>query len=143
MRTIREIMRLHLEHNLSQRAIARACAVSPTTVGYYIEHIQRSGSDWAALRSLDDDALKALLHPEGKQHPVSPKPLPDFDYLHSEMKKKGVTLQLLWEEYRSVHPDGYGRTQFCERYRSHVRTFHHIMSEMMISICLKHLIMNV
>jgi len=127
MRTIREIMRLHLEHNLSQRAIARACAVSPKTVGYYIEHIQRSGSDWAALRSLDDDALKALLHPEGKQHPVSPKPLPDFDYLHSEMKKKGVTLQLLWEEYRSVHPDGYGRTRFCERYRSHVRTLDPVM----------------
>jgi Sigma-70, region 4. len=51
MRTIREIMRLHFEHDLSQRAIARACAVSPTTVGYYIEKLQQSGS-WAAICSL-------------------------------------------------------------------------------------------
>ena len=58
-------------------------------------------------------SLKALLNPDGKA-PVSRKPLPDFATLRNEMKKKGVTLQLLWEEYRSVHPDGYSRSRFCE-----------------------------
>jgi len=125
MRTIREIMRLHFEHDLSQRAIARACAVSPTTVGYYIEKLQQSGS-WAAICSLDDDSLKALLNIEGKA-PVYQKPLPDFDYLHREMKRKGVTLQLLWEEYRGAHPAGYGRSQFCALYRKHLRTLDPVM----------------
>lgn len=126
MRTIREIMRLHFEHNLSQRAIARACAVSPTTVGDYIERVRQSGSDWAAICALDDSSLKALLHIEGKA-PSGRKPLPDFDYLSKEMKKKGVTLQLLWEEYRTVYPDGYGRSQFCELYHRHVRTLDPVM----------------
>lgn len=126
MRTIREIMRLHFEHDLSQRAIGRACAVSPTTVGLYIERVQQSGINWAAICSLDDEALRNLLNPEGKP-PVCQKSFPDFDYLGSEMKKKGVTLQLLWEEYRAVHPDGYGRSQFCALYRKHLGTLDPVM----------------
>ena len=116
MRTAREILRLHFEHDLSQRAIARACAVSPTTVGDYLERIKQSGLAWAAISALDDSSLKTLLYPEGRGA-LSRKPLPDFDYLRLEMKKKGVTLQLLWEEYRSIHPDGYSRSQFCELYQ--------------------------
>ena len=107
MRTIREILRLFFEHNLSQRAIARACAVSPTTVGDYLERAKQSGQNWAAISALDDSSLKTLLCPEGGAS-TSRKPMPDFDALHLEMKKKGVTLQLLWEEYRAIHPDGYG-----------------------------------
>jgi len=126
MRTIREIMRLHFEHNLSQRAIARACAVSPTTVGFYIERVQKCGSDWAVICTLDDDSFKALINPDEKA-PVCRKVRPDFDYLHKELKQKGVTLQLLWEEYRSVYPEGYGRSQFCELYRKHVRTLDPVM----------------
>ena len=49
MRTIREILRLHFEHGLSQRAIARACAVSPTTVGDHLELARQSGLDWPAI----------------------------------------------------------------------------------------------
>lgn len=125
MRTIREILRLHLEHNLSHRAIARACSVSPTTVGDYLERIGQSGQDWQAISALDDSSLKTLLYPDGGK--PARKPLPDFDYLRLEMKKKGVTLQLLWEEYRSVHPEGYGRTQFCELYHQHGRTLDPVM----------------
>lgn len=117
---------MHFEHGLSQRAIARACAVSPTTVGYYIERVRQSGSNWGAICSLDDDSLRALLHIEGRLH-VCQKPLPDFDYLHSEMRKKGVTLQLLWEEYRACHPEGYGRSQFCALYRKRLRALDPVM----------------
>ena len=99
MRTAREILRLHFEHNLSRRAIARACAVSPTTVGDYLERIKHSSLSWDAISALDDSSLKTLLYPSGRDT-LSRKPLPDFDYLRLEMKKKGVTLQLLWEEYR-------------------------------------------
>lgn len=126
MRTVREILRLHFEHNLSQRAIARACSVSPTTVGEYLERIRQAGREWQEISVLDDSSLKTLLYPDGGK-PSSRKPHPDFDYLRLEMKKKGVTLQLLWEEYRSVYPDGYGRTQFCELYHRHGRTLDPVM----------------
>ena len=126
MRTAREILRLHFEHSLGQRAIARACAVSPTTVSTYLERITRSGLDWPALAALDDSSLKTLLYPESRGT-LTRKPLPDFEYLRLEMKKKGVTLQLLWEEYRSIHPDGYGRSQFCELYHQHGRTLDPVM----------------
>lgn len=125
MRTVREILRLHFEHNLSQRAIARACSVSPTTVGDYLERIGQSGRDWQEISALDDSSLKTLFYPDGGK--PARKPLPDFDYLRMEMKKKGVTLQLLWEEYRSVHPDGYSRSQFCELYHQHGRTLDPVM----------------
>ena len=63
LRTVRELLRLHFEHNLSRRAIARACAVSPTTVIEYIERAVCSGQDWAAISSLDDNSLKGILSP--------------------------------------------------------------------------------
>ena len=115
MRTIREVLRLHFEHHLSQRAIARACAVSPTTAGDYLDRIRRTGLEWVHVAGLDDGSLKTLMFPEGESV-LGRKPLPDFDALRLEMKKKGVTLQLLWEEYRAIHPDGYGRSQFCALY---------------------------
>jgi transposase len=126
MRTVREILRLHFEHNLSQRAIARACTLSPTTVGDYLERVKQSGQSWPTLSALDDSSLKTLLYPDGGAA-ASRKPLPDFDALRLEMKKKGVTLQLLWEEYRAIHPDGYGRSQFCELYHRHGRTLDPVM----------------
>lgn len=126
MRTVREILRLHFEHHLSQRAIARACAVSPTTVGDYLERVKQSGQAWPAISTLDERSLKTLLYPEDGAA-AARKPLPDFDALRLEMKKKGVTLQLLWEEYRAIHPEGYGRSQFCELYHRHGRTLEPVM----------------
>lgn len=126
MRTVREVLRLHFEHGLSQRAIARSCAASPTTVGGYIERAGKSGQDWAALSVLDDSSLKTILYSDGSAPPLR-KPMPDFSFLRNEMKKKGVTLQLLWEEYRAIHPDGYGRSQFSELYRRQGKTLDPVM----------------
>jgi len=126
MRTVREILRLHFEHGLSSRAIARACSVSPTTAGDHIDRARQSNQPWPALSALDDSSLKTALFPESAV-PVSRKALPDFDYLRSEMKRKGVTLQLLWEEYLAVHPDGYSRSQFFELYRRHGKTIEPVM----------------
>lgn len=126
MRTIREILRLHLEHGLSQRAIARACAVSPTTVGDHLEKIRQTGLDWPGVVALDDSSLKTVLFPENPA--TSPRrPMPDFDYLRKEMKRKGVTLQLLWEEYRAIHPEGYSRTQFFDLYRRNSKSIDPVM----------------
>lgn len=126
LRTIREIIRLHFDHGFTQRAIARSCCISPTTVGEYLELVRSKGLDWGAVSALDDAALKQLLYPEPAV-PVSRKPLPDFAYLNKELKRKGVTLQLLWEEYRAVHSDGYGRSQFFDLYRAHAKTLNPVM----------------
>jgi len=126
MRTVREILRLHYEHGLSDRAIARACSVSPTTVGDHVERARQSAQPWSSLSALDDSSLKTVLFPD-TDVPVPRKPLPDFEHLRSEMKRKGVTLQLLWEEYRAVYPDGYSRTQFFELYRRHGKTIEPVM----------------
>jgi len=127
MRTIREVLRLHLDHGLSQRAIARACAVSPTTVGEYMTLAGKAGLDSSMLSAMDDTALKGVMFPEESSPRPSKRPLPDFSLLQKEMKRKGVTLQLLWEEYRAVHPDGYGRTQFFDLYRANAKTTDPVM----------------
>ena len=127
MRTIKEVLRLHFEHSLSQRAIARACAISPTTVGDYLTLAAQAGLDGPRVAALDDAALKSLLFPEEVPPPPAKRPQPDCANLHQELKRKGVTLQLLWEEYRAVHPDGYGRTQFFDIYRQYTKTLAPVM----------------
>jgi transposase len=126
MRTVREILRLHFEHGLSLRAIARACCISPTTVSDHVERARQTAQPWLSLSVLDDSSLKTALFPDADV-PVARKALPDFDYLRSEMKRKGVTLQLLWEEYRDINTDGYSRTQFFELYRRHGKTIEPVM----------------
>jgi transposase len=111
---------------LSGRAIARACSVSPTTAGDHIARALQLAIEWSSLSVLDDSSLKTILFPDGEAL-AARKPLPDFDYLRAEMKRKSVTLQLLWEEYRAVHSDGYGRTQFFELYRRHGKKIEPVM----------------
>jgi len=126
IRTIKEIMRLHHEHMLGVRAIGRACNVSPTTVSEYLNLSRDAGLDYEGVKDLDDEAIQRLFFP--KRNEVVPrKALPDLVAINSELRKKGVTLQLLWEEYRAVNPEGYGRTQFFEIYRQHAKTLHPVM----------------
>jgi transposase len=63
---------------------------------------------------MDEVELEKMLYPSARE--VS-RPLPDFKYVHTERRRKGVTLQLLWEEYRVEHPDGYSYSQYCEHYK--------------------------
>jgi transposase len=65
---------------------------------------------------MDDAALQALLYP-GNPVPARSRPEPDMAEIHKELRLKGVTLQLLWAEYKQANPDGYQYSQFCERYR--------------------------
>lgn len=126
LRTVREIIRLHFDHGFAQRAIARSCGISPTTVGDYLTLARSKGLDWTTVSGMDDAALKQALYPDPAA-PSSRKPLPDFEHLHKELKRKGVTLQLLWEEYRAVNRDGYGRSQFFELYRAYAKPLNPVM----------------
>jgi transposase len=115
MRKIEEILRLKYELGLSHRAIAKSCRVSCSTVSEYVTHAKAAGLSWPLPEGMTGEQLEAQLYPE--RGPSNRKvPQPDWKYIHKELKRKGVTLSLLWVEYRQQHPDGYGYSQFCHHY---------------------------
>ena len=119
MRQLKEIARLHLTQSLGIREIARACNIAPSTSQSYVSRLEESGLDYVAIDSMDEDELRDLFR--GKPQEKQKKPFPDLQYLAREMRKKGVTLQLLYEEHSQDHPDGYRRTQFFQLYKDWVK----------------------
>ncbi len=116
MRTTREILRLRWGQGRSLRAVAQSCGIGATTVHDIMVRATAAGLTWPLPAELDDAALEARLYPPT---PVAQeRALPDFAALYRELKRRGVTLALLWQEYRQVHPDdGYGYSRFCDLYR--------------------------
>ena len=119
MRKIREILRLRHEQGLSHREIAQACFIGAGTVSRYLHKTAERGLGWPLPTELDNAVLEAQLfrRPAAAHDRVRP----DCAYIHRELKRDGVTLQLLWEEYAQVHPQGYRRTQFCAIYQQWAR----------------------
>ena len=117
MRSIRELYRLKFEAGLSHERIARALAVSKGVVAKYARLAEAAGLSPAELLALPEDALLARLRPT-RPPPVRHVP-PDYAAIHQELKRKGVTLMLLWEEYVAAHPGAstYRYSQFAQRYR--------------------------
>jgi transposase len=116
MRKIREILRLSWAHGLSQRKVSRSISVSQSTVAECLLRAKAAGLSWPLDPALDDATIEAKLYPPV---PSSRKvrALPDWGYVHRELRRKGVTLMLLWQEYKQDHPDdGYHYSQFCEHY---------------------------
>ena len=116
MRKIREVLRLALGEELSRRQASAASGVPLTTVNDYLRRAASAGLKWPLPGELDDAGLEVLLYPPTAPSVVS-RPAPDRDRVHKELRRKGVTLQLLWVEYREACPDGYGYSQFASLYR--------------------------
>ena len=116
MRKVMEILRLGLTRQWSNREIARSLCVSHATVARYIALAEKTGLTYDKAQDMDNAGLLSFL--EKDKAPLQKKsyPVPDLNYIHAELKKKGVTLELLWQEYKSVYPDGYQHTRFCELY---------------------------
>jgi len=115
MKKLKEVARLFLDLKLGVRPIARACNISTSTAHAYVDRLKELNAPYQELSVLGGDALEELLFPrEGR---VPAKPLPDFLYLSKELTKKAVTLQILYEEYKREHPDGYERSRFFALYR--------------------------
>jgi len=116
MRKIKEILRMKWSCNISERRIATSCGVARSTVSDCIGRAQAAGLSWPLPDDMDDARLDALLYPlpapSSKQ-----RPMPDWSYVHQEMKRKGVTLFLLWQEYKAQSPDGFQYSRFSELYR--------------------------
>ena len=116
MRKIEEVLRLHAAQR-SNREIAQATRVSPTTVGEYLRRAKLAGIHWPLPHDMGEQHLESLLFPVMPPSKVI-RPEPDWVRIHRELGRKGVTLDLLWHEYREQHPDGYQYSAFCHHYRA-------------------------
>jgi transposase len=116
MRQIRQALRLHLEAGLSHAQAGRALGIPKATVGKFARLARAAGVDWAVAQTLSDEELEARLY-----RPAVPRAArhlePDYAYVHQELKRPGVTLQLLWEEYAQANALAYKYTSFCIKYR--------------------------
>lgn len=116
MRKLRQILKLKYETGLAHRQIAKACSVGAATVSLYLQRAREAGLSWPLPDALDDAALEARLF----DRPLvagAARASPDWSAMHQELKRPGVTLQLLWLEHLEIHPHGYRYSQFCELYR--------------------------
>jgi transposase len=115
MRKTREILRQKWELSRTHREIAASVGQSLGAVAMTLGRARAAGLDWAQTQALSDAALEERIY--GARTAAVVRPMPEFEYLHAERKKPGVTLELLNLEYLEKYPDGYRYTQFCERYR--------------------------
>ncbi len=116
MRKVREVLRLKYACGASARVIAQSVGIGRSAVAEYIRRAAVIGITWPIPAELDDAALERKLFAPAGYNPPRSKPLPDFGHVHAELRRRGVTLVLLWEEYRGAHPDGYGYSRFCDLY---------------------------
>ncbi|MCP4614410.1 MAG: IS21 family transposase [Planctomycetes bacterium] len=117
MRKIREILRLKLENKQTLNQIAASCNIGSSTVSEYIQRFKASKLSWPLSPNMDDFQLEQHLFPSTRVVPNPEKGLPQWPYIHQELRRKAVTLMLLWQEYKEAHPEGYQYSQFCNMYR--------------------------
>lgn len=116
MRKISEVLRLKWGCGLSNRAVARSCRISTSTVSDYINRARAASLSWPLPEDLTEAALWSRLFPTPERPTGRAVPVPDWTKVRAELSRKGVTLRLLWQEYRAEHPDGYGYSQYCLYY---------------------------
>ena len=117
MRKIRDVLRLKYGLGRSNREIGAILRISHSTVGSYVRRVREAGVSWRLRDDLDDARPEAALYPPTAPSQVR-RPEPDWARVHRKLARdKGVTLQLLWLEYREAHPEGYRYWRFFDRYR--------------------------
>jgi len=116
MRKVRDVLRLSAG-GMSKRKIAASLCISPTAAGECLRRARRAGLGWPLPAEMSDETLESRLYP-APANAKDNRPLPDWPRVHRELRRPGVTLQLLWEEHRSAQPEGYGYSRFCELYQS-------------------------
>jgi transposase len=115
MRKVREVLRLKWACGLGDRAVAASCSLSRSTVSKYVRRAKEAGLSWPLPDALTDEVLERRLFPVEE---AGPHFVADWVEVHRQLKRKSVTLRLVWEEYKEAHPDGFQYTQFCVHYRA-------------------------
>ena len=116
MRKIRELLRLRYEAGLSARQVANSLQMARSTVGEYERRFAESGLGWP-LPDIGDIELERRLFPPRPSIPAAERAVPDWGDVQQELRRPGVTLFLLWQEYKAQHPDGFQYSWFCGQYR--------------------------
>jgi transposase len=132
MRKVRELLHLHFEQNISARKAAKIVGVGKTAASQYVAGFKSSGLDYPSLAKLSDTELIQVINikkeTENPRYEELQNLFPNFE---KELKRTGVTLQLLWEEYKSERNDCYGYSQFCHHY-------YHWRKEKKVSMRMEH-----
>lgn len=116
MRKIRDVLRLTHALGMSRRLVGEATGIGKTAVGEYVRRAAVAGLGWPIPDEIDDAELERRLFPPSDAASSTSRTEPDWSYNHAELKRRGVTLALLWQEYRAEHAQGYAYSWFCERY---------------------------
>ena len=116
MRKVRDVLRLRFGEGRSLRQVASSLQIPFTTVADHVKRAKAAGLGWPLPEDMDDGALEARLFAAAAP-PAGARPTPDWPTIHRELRRPGVTLMLLWLEYKETFPDGYAYSQFCEHYR--------------------------
>src|SRR5438477_1691979 len=120
MRKVKEVLRLKFELGFGERQIARSCRMGLSTVHEYLERAAAAGISWPLPEDWSEEELEGKLFEQQpiQSIPARQRPQPDWKTIHEQLQQhRHLTLQLLWEEYRQAHPEGYRYSWFCERYQ--------------------------
>jgi len=119
MRQIREVLRQKHALGLSERQIGRSLGISKSGVGDTIRRARLCALTWPLPEDMTDDDLDQRLFstPEAAGTVADQRQQPEWLYIYKELRRRDVTLMLLWEEYRVGAPAGYGYSRFCDHYR--------------------------
>ena len=116
MKKIKDILKLRFKTEISYRQISRAVHVPSSTVSDYCKRFEIAKYTIDDFIALGEDEIYKLLFPEKKKEKPATRPLPNFEHIHKEIAKKGVTFELLWMEYKEQEPNGYAYSTFKELY---------------------------
>ena len=118
MRQVHEVLRLKWDQGLSDRKIAHSLGLSRPAVAEYVRRAPAVGLSWPVPATYDEGTLERLLFPGVSARAPAPHLVPDWSTVHRELKRKGVTLFLLWQEYKATTPEGLQYSWFCQTYRA-------------------------
>ena len=134
MRKTKEILRLALSEGMSQRQIAQSTGASKTTVHDVLSKARAIGMGWEQIKDLREAVIVSRLLPSRRE---AAKPEPDWNYVQSELAKKGTTLLLLWLDYKQEHPEALSYSRFCQHFRDFRKTSSLSMRQQRVP-CMEH-----
>jgi len=119
MRKLKEVLRLRLTVGLSNRKIALCTGVGKSAVSKHVARAEELGLDWRRVEAMAEEAIEALLYPPSGEAKPGGQLVPDWDEVARELRRKGVTKRLLWEEYREeLGARAYSYSRYCELYKT-------------------------
>ena len=119
MKKIREILRLALDAQLTLRAIARVLQLSIGAIQKVVSQAKSQALTWEQVQRMSDAELSVIFYPPNTSLVNSRFQLPDWPTVYQELKRKGITRQLLWEEYAQLNPDNHcSYLRYCRLYKA-------------------------